>query len=160
LARGLIRKKLEELVDQNPRKLARFGRPSSANLKEQARLELMIGIRGSDSRARALAKIRSELRWSHREMALRLDISVSTLTKYLNPGWRGHISLQILHRILALRGQSPTPSLRERFQTAAKKVFGAYYRSGIPQEHLRRPLVKALAELMELDERAGYRLLA
>jgi hypothetical protein len=93
-------------------------------------------------------------------MAQRLDISVNTLTKYLNPRWRGHISLPILHRILALKGQSPTPSLRERFQTAAKRVFGAYYRSGIPKELLRRPLVKALAELMELDERAGYRLLA
>ncbi|MGH9761804.1 MAG: hypothetical protein ACREDR_22060 [Blastocatellia bacterium] len=118
------------------------------------------GLGSAAQRAAGLRSLVRRSQWTHAELAEFLGVSTQTASAYLNPEWKGTLSLSVLRRLASLPDQDSaalSPRM-ERFHRAAKQLFGRYYYSGVPA-FSRFSIVKKLAPLMEMSERNVFRLL-
>jgi hypothetical protein len=96
------------------------------------------------------------------ELAALLGVSNTVIKKYLNPSYVGRVPYSVAKQVQSLResrgGEQDPLSLVERFDVAARRLFGQYYYTGFATcDRRSASAVRRLSSLTGLTERTIYR---
>jgi transcriptional regulator with XRE-family HTH domain len=137
------------------------GRLTEEQKRRRDQLLKQWGLGDPVSRSNTLQEIVREYRLRVSELAAKLGVGKYTALKYLDPQYTGGVAYPVAERIQALRARGiehGALSLDERFQIAARRLFGRYYDTGFPANDRRNLcMIRRLSSLTGITERTIYR---
>jgi transcriptional regulator with XRE-family HTH domain len=98
-------------------------------------------------RARFFRNLLSSLGVTRRELAEHLEISQRSLDNLLDTNYTGPLLALLPVEKIERLAKKPYFTLEERFQTAARMIFGAHYTTGYDDPEERLAILKRLSEL-------------
>ncbi len=163
LAPPRLENKLKGLLDKDPPgvdyKAPMRGSLSESDRRARNKLERRHGLYTPRGRIKRLEGERARRGWTQMEMAIAIGVSLATYRRYLDDNNKDHISPEALNNIIRLIEEDiPGPTPLDRFNIAAKSIFGEYYSKPFPhRSNLKARVIAALADATGLTVRTIYR---